>query len=271
MLDAIETLEAIKKHKTMSKAATALRVTQSSVSKRIANLEIHCAKKLIVKNGRNVELTKEAHLLLEKSLPLIFELKDILYKDEGASIQNLSVGFSESILSTWGAVALGKFALNHPLINIIPHAHRSPVIVDQVTSSDIQLAIVAGKVDLRAGVHGELIGSEKMVLIGDKKRPLYCGETTSGTWRSIEKNVYKKGLIIDHRSEFFSPLAHLAREGFCQALVPEGVAINAGIDKSEMKYNGIKRPIYALARKRFFLLESYHDFIKMLKEEIKHL
>lgn len=271
MIELIETLEAIKKHKTMGKAATSLRLTQSSVSKRIQTLEYECGKRLVVKNGRYIELTKEAHLLLEKSLPLVYELKDILYKDADPIIQNINIGFSESIISTWGARALAKYSKKNPQINITPHAHRSPVIVDQVTSSDIQLAIVAGKVDIRPGIHVELIGDEKMVIVGNKKLPLYCGESSSGTWRAIEREIILKGLVIDQRSEFFSPLAQLAKEGFCQSLVPEGVALKSGIKKKDIKYIGITRPIYALARKRFFLRQSNLDLMETLKKELNNL
>lgn len=260
MIDEIETLQALAIHKTMGKAALSLRLTQSTVSKRLQNLENKCKKELIAKVGRYVELTVDGKDLLEHALPHIRSLKEIFDSPPKQERTSLVIGFSEAILSSWGAKLLAKFARKNKDIKIEPHAHRSPVIIEKLASSDFNFAIIAGDVKKSPGLFYEQIGKEEMVLIGESGR-LFCVEITSGTWRSIEKAVFKKNISIDERSEFFFPIVNLVKNGFCKGLVPETVALSAGFKNNEMKRTGIYRPIYAAGRKRAF---QRKDVIKLL-------
>ncbi|WP_199451399.1 helix-turn-helix domain-containing protein, partial [Vibrio harveyi] len=64
LLEGIETLLVLAKEGTMSKAGTRLYISQSAVSKRIANLEKRLGKKLIEPAGRHIQLTTAAlHLV----------------------------------------------------------------------------------------------------------------------------------------------------------------------------------------------------------------
>ncbi|MFG1591794.1 LysR family transcriptional regulator [Halobacteriovorax sp. CON-3] len=264
MLVELETLNALAKYKTMGKAATSLRVTQSTVSKRIQSLEQQTKKILVVKKGRNVEITTAGQKLLFDSLPLMQKLKEILDQDY-EEMSRLAIGFSESILSSWGAKFITDFAKKNKEVIIEPHAHRTPVLADKVASGDYALAVVGGRPRNIPGIHVEEVAKEEMVIIGKKGR-LFCVEETSGTWASIAKDVNRKKIIIDERSEFLSPIAQMAKSGFCRGLVPESIAKSVGVRSDQMKKTGIYRPIYIVARKRSFERENVKLFIKALKE-----
>jgi len=270
MLDELETLSALAKHKTMGRAATSLRITQSSVSKRIQSLEQISHKELIVKNGRFVELTPAAFELLDKALPLLSELKETVQGEEGLHTLRISIGFSESILSSWGAHLISKLSRKFPENIFEPHAHRTPVIVDKVVSGDYNIAIVGGEPKNFPGLYFERIGEEEMVVVGETG-DLFCAEVTSGTWASIANETAKQGLRIDERSEFLSPIAKMAKHGFCRGLVPSAVAKNAGFSKREMTYSGIKRPIYAVGRKRAFLRSDISKILNYVSSYIENL
>jgi len=265
MIDEVETLQALATHKTMGKAALSLRVTQSTVSKRIQTLEHKCNKELIVKVGRNVELTLDGKELLLEALPHIRSLKEIFDKPNQQEETSLIIGFSEAILSSWGSKLLAKFAKKNKDVIIEPHAHRSPVIIEKIASSDFNFGIIAGDVKEIAGLYYEKIGKEEMVLIGESGR-LFCVEITSGTWRSIEKDVLKKKITIDERSEFFFPIVNLVKNGFCRGLVPETVAISAGFKESDMTYTGIYRPIYAAGRKSAYQRKDIVKLVDFFKQ-----
>ena len=275
MIIELETLNALNKHKTMGRAATALRVTQSSVSKRIQALESMTHKILIKKNGRHVELTQEGQRLLDDGLPLLRELKDLIGQKDSVDIIRLDIGFSESILSSWGAKAIGAYSkvlrkrqsTQEKSVTIAPHAHRTPVIVDRVSSGDYNLAIIGGEPRLTPGIHTEKVGEEEMVIIG-KRGDLFCVGIDSGTWKSIAENVKKKKIKIDERSEFLSPIAHLAKNGFCRGLVPISVALSAGFRRDQMTSTGLSRPIYAVGRKRAFLRDEVVEFLDFIRNEI---
>ncbi|GAM67810.1 transcriptional regulator [Vibrio sp. JCM 19236] len=65
LLEGIETLIVLSKHKTMSKAGSQLYISQSAVSKRISNLEKRLNKKLVEPDGRQIKLTADAERLIE--------------------------------------------------------------------------------------------------------------------------------------------------------------------------------------------------------------
>lgn len=262
MIHELETLNALEKHKTMIKAATSLRVTQSTVSKRIQSLESMTDKTLIIKKGRRVELTSAGHKLLNDALPLLRELKELLGQDDVNELGRLTIGFSESILSTWGAKFIGKYAKKTSLI-IEPHAHRTPVIVDKVASGDYNIAIIGGLPKEYPGLHKEEIGKEEMVIIGNNG-PLFCVETSSGTWKAISKQVLRKRITIEERSEFLNPIARMAKTGFCRGLVPITVAKASGFKSDQMTMTGITRPLFAVARKRVFERAEVKDLIEQV-------
>ncbi|PIK15131.1 LysR family transcriptional regulator [Halobacteriovorax sp. JY17] len=268
MFEELETLNALARHKTMGKAATSLRVTQSSVSKRIQALEEISNKELIVKNGRLVELTPAAFALLDKALPLLRELKETIKGELETKVSRISIGFSESILSSWGAHVISKYALKKKETILEPHAHRTPVIVDKVVSGDYSIAIVGGRPKNYPGLHFENLGEEEMVIVGKCGR-LFCAEMTSGTWKAISKQAAKLEIVIEERSEFLSPIAHMARNGFCRGLVPVAVAKSAGFSRREMLKTGIHRPIYAVGRKRAFLREDISDLLEFIRSSLK--
>lgn len=67
MLDHIDTLATLADAGTMTRAATRLRLSQSSVSKRIAALEREVGRKLVEAQGRGVRLTPAGQRLLERT------------------------------------------------------------------------------------------------------------------------------------------------------------------------------------------------------------
>lgn len=270
MIEELETLEALARHKTMGKAATFLRITQSSVSKRIQALELLSNKELIVKSGRLVVLTPAAYSLLEKTLPHIRELKEIVSGESESLASRISIGFSESILSSWGSEVIAKYSQKFKDVTIEPHAHRTPVIVDKVVSGDYSVAIVGGEPKNYPGLHFESIGKEEMVIVGKSGR-LFCAEVTSGTWASISKQAKKAKIVIDERSEFLSPIGHMAKKGFCRGLVPVSVARSAGFSKKEMQRLNIYRPIYAVRRKRAFLREDISELLNYISSYLEKL
>ena len=64
MIENLGTLVSLSKEGTMMEASTALKISQSAVSKRIANLERYYDRKLIERHGRRVVLTSHGTRLV---------------------------------------------------------------------------------------------------------------------------------------------------------------------------------------------------------------
>ncbi len=83
LLEGIETLLVLAKEGTMSKAGSYLYISQSAVSKRIAQLEKRLGKKLIEPSGRRIKLTADAIVLIDSIGPPSYkEIKGLIFDQQ---------------------------------------------------------------------------------------------------------------------------------------------------------------------------------------------
>ena len=106
MIENLETLIALSKAGTMMEASTALRISQSAVSKRIAALERYYDRDLIERHGRRVVLTHHGTRLVERVTPLLSELRSVFLEDNALRKGKIILGVSEAILASWGSCVL---------------------------------------------------------------------------------------------------------------------------------------------------------------------
>jgi DNA-binding transcriptional LysR family regulator len=260
MLSYIEALEALSDTGTMVKAATRLRLSQSAISKRIASLEAKLGTRLIEKSGRRVSLTPEAHRLLERMEPLLVEFRSILQAEPASGQGRLTLGVSESILSSWGSKILAAAQDKMPALQLEVHAHRSPVVVDHVASGEYQLGLIAGFAAEASTLLVKEIWREPMVLIPKKLGRLptrLAGlsvisiEARSGTWSAIEKNCRRLGLLPEREVESFFAVVQMALAGFGHGLAPLGVCDALGLPHDSLKIfkpSELSRPVSFIAR-----------------------
>ena len=126
-IDQLDALLALVEHGTTGRAATALRITQSAVSKRVAALENDVGKPLLEKDGRRVRLTTQGERFVRRMRGPLGDLKSALSLEDSAPRGTVSISVSESVLSSWGAGLLAVAARSVPGLVLQPHAHRSPV------------------------------------------------------------------------------------------------------------------------------------------------
>lgn len=112
MIEHIQTLISLSETGTMQKVALKLHVTQSTVSKRIAELERRLDKKLIEHSGRHVVLTSEGEKLVQGGRTLVQELMSLINEPSEETAKSLTISVAPSILIPWGAEALAKVEKN---------------------------------------------------------------------------------------------------------------------------------------------------------------
>lgn len=277
MVEYLETLYHLEKYGNMSKAGSALRVSQSAVSKRIARLEAELDRKLIEKIGRNVVLTEDGRRILHQARPLLGELRNILQLETESKMKELRVGFSESVLSSWGARILGQMDMD-----IDFHAHRSPFVVDRVRSGDYVAGVVAGKAVRAPDLQYQVVAREPMVLIpsGLKKKKnifedtstdFFSIEKTSETWDAIGSKATRMGIRPTKYLEYFFSIANMAVQGLGHGLVPYGVVESLGIPMNKV-YNfklELSRPISLVARKAVMNSPELQEFAEAIRSRAK--
>ena len=82
LLEGIETLLVLSKAKTIGRTGSLLYISQSAVSKRIANLEKKLDKKLIEPDGRSMKLTADGQALIDGIGPSFNELRGLIYEQQ---------------------------------------------------------------------------------------------------------------------------------------------------------------------------------------------
>jgi len=279
MLEQLETLAALSRAATMGRAATALRITQSAVSKRIAALEAETGHKLIERAGRRVRLTPEAERLLDEARPLLASLREVLYARAPRAEDVLRVAGSDSLLASWLPRCL-RDALDHlPGLRLELHAHRGPTLIEHVRSGDYTIGVCPAYASDKELVVRE-VAREPMVLVPARLEPLvrtttvpvWTIETQSLTWEAIARKLPRVkratgfALGVEARLETFTALVQVARAGFANALVPIGVARDLGVPLDRVvRLGDLSRPIAVVGRRTSFERSSVRALLGALQ------
>ncbi|NKB97424.1 MAG: LysR family transcriptional regulator [Pseudomonadales bacterium] len=284
MIENLETLVALYKEGTMMEASTALKISQSAVSKRIANLERYYDRKLIERHGRRVVLTSHGTRLVEKVTPLLSELRSVFLEDQALRKGRIIMGVSEAILASWGPRLFSEAGDRLPGIEFEFHAQRSPVVLDRLRSGEYMVGICTGTPDADTDLVSEVIREEPMVIVPSGLKPLdytpgeslnvITIESRSGAWASIEEAMSELNLQRSVSLESFFSVAQMAIAGFGHGLIPAGVARTLGVAGDDVipvaKY-GITRPVRFVARKSMFaqeLVRSFYQEVKTLAADV---
>ena len=227
MIDNLEALVALAECGTMSKAALRLAITQSAVSKRIANLQAQLGKPLVERRGRRVELTPYALHILQRTRPLLGELREALSEEVADNTGQLSVAIGAAILIAWGAAALAKVRQENPGIRLRINTYRGPDAIERVRSGEYMVGICFGRSENTPDLEARYVVDETIVIVPNHLRPFdfpAAGElrvlTTapqSETWRFIERQIRRGeqqwgvGIHVENTMESFQAVTQMAR------------------------------------------------------------
>ena len=130
-------------------AAERLRVTQSSLSKRIAELEVSIGKELFDRSSKRAHLTETGYRLLP-AVAKMLELQDSLK----AIVSNTATltgicrfGISELGALTWLPKFVARVRGEHPALVLRPHVDLAKRLERQVLRGELDFAVVAGPPD----------------------------------------------------------------------------------------------------------------------------
>ena len=287
MFTHIETLIALATTGTMTRAATHLRVTQSTVSKRLAALEHEVGQPLTEAHGRGVRLTPAGYRLLARVEPLVASLRQALHEEELQTGGRLIIGVSESILASWGPRVLARVRRNAPELELVVNAHRSPVAIERVRAGEYALAIAAGVSEEAPDLQAEILLEETMVLVPSGLKPLalVSGTTVpvltiepgSATWGLLQRRLrqhskkWKFTIEVDRTLQSFTSIVQMARNGFGHGLVPEAVARALGIRPRQLVHfptPNLTRPVSLIGRPTTLSLPLVQHFHQALKQSL---
>lgn len=258
LLEGLETLCLLASEGTMAKVASRLYISQSAVSKRIAQLEQRLGKKLVEPDGRQIRLTPQAQELLARVAPSLAEMKGVLADSQTLTdLTPLPVACSETLLAGY----LARFM--HDYLQQDPHlalsTHHTPVILARVRSGDALLGICAGRLPPGHGLEARLLLEEPFYLVeGDQRegenadqglRQILTMDLDNPSNRYLREPLAALGLTPAMELDSYLALIELAKAGIGPVLLPAGLLALVGAQGPQARpLAGLARPLHLVYR-----------------------
>lgn len=240
-LDSLVFFEAVARHRSFSRAAAELGVSQAAVSKRIANLEKLLGYLLFSRASRKPALTAEAASLYE-STKVALSYLDVALSGAGEDIEApVRIGTNSTTLSTlWLQAAMSEFTLSENSRNVTLLATDD---MDELLSAKLDVAIIYGD--------GRISGWNTRPIMDEVLAPVASPEVADRFRRVLKYGIddpdlappllnYPKytpdwvtwnGWITDARNKTFAGLNRISCKSYChsigEALKGAGIALGS--------------------------------------------
>ncbi len=168
-----EILETLNETQNITKAALALYMTQSALSKRISALEAQLGARLVIRTRRGIRLTPEGELAVKSAANVTGELARLrsqLSAARGAVSGALNVGITSNYAQFYLGSLLNAYTRQYPEVTANIRTDHS---------RDIYSRLCEGKIDA-AIVRGEYSWSEYQLLLAQEKLCAVCCPQQSG-------------------------------------------------------------------------------------------
>lgn len=215
MIDSkLETFITVCKIKNFTKASKYLNITQPAVSQHIKALEDYYGVKLIIKSGKQMNLTEEGIFLYEEAIKLNRLSKSIKakLKSTNSIVKRYNVGATLTIGGYVLPQILGYYKKFHQNNDVLLTVNNTELIIKKLMTGEIDLALVEGpfvksKVLYRKFKDDELVlafspnhdfNKKNSITVNDVlKGNLILREKGSGTRKIIENKILSIGYDLD--------------------------------------------------------------------------
>lgn len=289
----LEVFVAVAKHKSFSKAARELFLTQPTVSSHIQNLENEMQTVLLNRNNKTITLTDSGHILYNHAIVILNDCKKAIYdiKEYSGKIEgSISIVCSSVPEAHIFPSFLNKFCGKYPNITFTINHCNSNLVIPEILSERATFGIVGSKqkhphIDYYDLIKDELvlicppdceIENENGYIDIEKLRKLtfIMRKEGSGTRNVIIKKlnvspVPPSSLKIRAYVESNHAIIEMVRNGLGCSFVSE-ISAKYLIDKGELKEYRIKdhpfdRNFYFIFSKKKVFTPTEKKFIEYLK------
>lgn len=132
-------------HRSFSRAAEALFLTQPSVTARIQSLEREIGERLFERTGRSVTLTDAGHAFMphaQRAMTAVQEGTDAIEAVRHGDVGSIRIGASSSIATYVLPSILKRFREARPRVHVYLNTGRSEDIIERLLAGDLNVAIV---------------------------------------------------------------------------------------------------------------------------------
>lgn len=143
-LGQIEAFVQVAQHRSFSKAADSLFLTQPSVTARIQSLERDLGEALFERNGRGVRLTEMGTAFLpyaRRTLKALQEGRDAIEGMRNLEIGALKLGAALTVSTYVLPKILRKYCSSYPGVEVSVHTGRSEQVLQMILNDDVHCAL----------------------------------------------------------------------------------------------------------------------------------
>ncbi|WP_286239082.1 LysR family transcriptional regulator [Neptuniibacter halophilus] len=174
--NSLQAFLAVADSRSFSKAADALFITQSAVSKRIALLEEQLDSKLFDRIGRTVSMTEAGNALLPRARDILLQLDDarrvIGNLNAGDVTGRLSLAASHHISLHRLPPLLKQFSQECPRVELDLQFAESEIAYEGVLKGDLELALITLSPQPDAAIRSEIIWDDLLRYVVAPDHPL---------------------------------------------------------------------------------------------------
>jgi molybdate transport repressor ModE-like protein len=278
----------VERRGSVSAAAKAIGIGQSSASEHLRLLETAAGQRLVERNGRGSRLTEAGRVLASSASQALAALA--VGEEELQALAGLHAGTIHIGASTTPGVyllpdTLGCFRRDHPNVLVEVEIAATGEILERLLTGRIQLALVGEttvdeRVELEAFLEDEIVGIAKPGVLSISKgkvkpdalrsQTLLVREANSSTRQITERGLSEAGVHVERVWELDSSEAikRAAREGLGIAFLSR-YAVAEEVERGELESFRLKEPIerqlYIARLSRRPLSPSERGFIATLK------
>lgn len=276
LLEGIETLLVLSKEKTMSRTGSQLYISQSAVSKRIANLEKKIGKKLIEPSGRHIKLTSDALALIDTIAPTFNELIGQIHDQQVLEDTSLiKLDCSETLVAGYLSLIMEERFREDPYLRI--STNHTPRIIENVKSGKATLGFCAGYLPPHHGLMSFHLADEPFSIVS--KYPLtQLPEAVLTNDLNNPANTYQQAILSKHGIEplmemdSYTAAAQLALGGMAPALIPKSIVNTLNIDaKFSFDFEELTtliRPIHICLRHNTYRSQRVKTLIEAIADVV---
>jgi DNA-binding transcriptional LysR family regulator len=202
-LGQLEAFLQVASHRSFSKAAEVLFLTQPSVTARIQSLEKELGEDLFERSGRAVRLTDAGNTFLvyaQRALKDVQEGRDALDALRKTEAGSLRIGSALTVSAYVLPKILKTFRARYPGVDVSVRTGRSDQVLDMILNDEVQVGLV------RSLVHSEIetvhLYDDEVVLVTDNSHQFAKTRTAR-----IEE-VARQSLIFFDRASSYYGLIH---------------------------------------------------------------
>lgn len=170
---------AVAEHGSFSLAADHLYLTQSAISKRIAQLEDQLGNRLFDRIGRNISLTEAGNALLPRANKILLELDDArraIGNLSGDISGTLSVAASHHISMHRLPPILRAFSQQYPEVELDLHFAESEVAYEGVLKGELEVALITLAPQPEANILSQEVWQDELCYMVSNDHPLASRE-----------------------------------------------------------------------------------------------